>query len=109
MAWKRGWKVLYQARSVVHHEHRGTIGKTFGEDFIQGVVKRNALLFAWKNIHEWRRLAGHFAFTWAGALLSVIFGEIPGRPTLRRPGARVSAAARSRALALAGPRARRRQ
>ncbi|MES1257634.1 MAG: glycosyltransferase family 2 protein, partial [Acidobacteriota bacterium] len=29
LAWKRGWKVLYQPTSVVHHEHRGTIGKTF--------------------------------------------------------------------------------
>ncbi len=29
LAWKRGWKVLYQPRSVVYHEHRGTIGKTF--------------------------------------------------------------------------------
>ena len=28
-AWKRGWKVLYQPRSVVYHEHRGTIGKRF--------------------------------------------------------------------------------
>ena len=28
LAWKRGWKVLYQPRSVVYHEHRGTIGKT---------------------------------------------------------------------------------
>jgi GT2 family glycosyltransferase/glycosyltransferase involved in cell wall biosynthesis len=81
MAWKRGWKVLYQARSVVHHEHRGTIGKTYGEDFIRGVIKRNALLFAWKNVHERRRLWGHFAFTWAGATLSVVFGEITGRPT----------------------------
>ena len=32
MAWKRGWKVLYQPRSVVYHEHRGTIGKRFSED-----------------------------------------------------------------------------
>ncbi|MFZ1144771.1 MAG: glycosyltransferase [Bryobacteraceae bacterium] len=99
MAWKRGWKVLYQPRSVVHHEHRGTIGKTFGEDFIQGVVKRNGLLFAWKNIHEWQRLAGHFAFTWAGALLSVIFGEVTGRPTfaaLGRAFLRLPKAVRSR-------------
>ena len=29
MAWKRGWKVLYQPRSIVFHEHRGTIGKKF--------------------------------------------------------------------------------
>jgi GT2 family glycosyltransferase/glycosyltransferase involved in cell wall biosynthesis len=104
MAWKRGWKVLYQARSVVHHEHRGTIGKTFGDDFIQGVVKRNALLFAWKNIHEWRRVCGHFAFTWTGAMLSVIFGEIPGRPTfpaLGRAFLRLPQAVRSRRRARA--------
>jgi GT2 family glycosyltransferase/glycosyltransferase involved in cell wall biosynthesis len=104
LAWKRGWKVLYQARSVVHHEHRGTIGKTYGEDFIQGVVKRNALLFAWKNIHERRRLAGHFAFTWAGAVLSVIFGEVTGRPTFAAMGRaflRLPAAVRSRRRARA--------
>jgi len=82
MAWKCGWKVLYQPRSVVHHEHRGTIGKTYGADFIDRVIKRNALLFAWKNIHQWQRVCEHFAFTWAGALLSVIFGEVTGRPTL---------------------------
>ncbi len=29
LAWKRGWKVLYQPASVVYHEHRGTIGKQF--------------------------------------------------------------------------------
>ncbi|MGD0045458.1 MAG: glycosyltransferase [Bryobacteraceae bacterium] len=99
MAWKRGWKVLYQARSVVYHEHRGTIGKTFGEDLIQGVIKRNALLFAWKNIHEWRRVCGHFALTGAGAILSVIFGEIAGRPTvaaLGRAFVRLPQAVRSR-------------
>ncbi|HUB80382.1 MAG TPA: glycosyltransferase [Bryobacteraceae bacterium] len=81
LAWKRGWKVLYQPRSVVYHEHRGTIGKRFSEERIQTVLKKNFLLFAWKNIHEWPRLASNFFFAWAGSLLSVIFGEIPGRPT----------------------------
>ena len=81
LAWKRGWKVLYQPRSVVYHEHRGTIGKRFSEAYIQTVLKKNFLLFCWKNIHEWPRLASHFLFAWAGAVLSVVFGEIPGRPT----------------------------
>src|SRR5205085_943203 len=80
LAWKRGWKVLYQPRSIVYHEHRGTIGKKFREDYIQAVLKKNFLLFCWKNIHEWRRLGAHFCFTWAGALLAVIFGEVQGRP-----------------------------
>jgi O-antigen biosynthesis protein len=81
LAWKRGWTVLYQPRSVVYHEHRGTIGKRFSEEQIQTVLKKNFVLFCWKNIHEWPRLASHFFFAWAGAALSVIFGEIPGRPT----------------------------
>jgi GT2 family glycosyltransferase/glycosyltransferase involved in cell wall biosynthesis len=80
LAWKRGWKVLYQPRSVVYHEHRGTIGKKFSEAYIQGVLKKNYLLFCWKNIHEWRRLVSHFAFTWAGAVLAVVFGDVSLRP-----------------------------
>jgi len=99
MAWKRGWKVLYQPRSVVYHEHRGTIGKKFSAEYIRGVLQKNYLLFAWKNIHEWRRLGAHFAFTWAGALLTVIFGEVPLRPTfpgLWRAFRQLPGAARSR-------------
>ena len=80
LAWKRGWKVLYQPRSTVYHQHRGTIGKVFGEERIQAVLKKNYVLFCWKNIHEWPRLASHFFFAWTGALLSVIFGDAPGRP-----------------------------
>jgi glycosyltransferase involved in cell wall biosynthesis len=73
--------VLYQPRSVVYHEHRGTIGKRFSEEHIQTVLKKNSLLFCWKNIHEWPRLTSHFFFAWAGSVLSVLFGEIPARPT----------------------------
>ena len=82
MAWKRGWKVLYQPRSVVHHEHRGTIGKRFSEAQIQSVLKKNFLLFCWKNIHEWRRLAAHFFFSFGGALLSAGTEDVPGRANL---------------------------
>ena len=63
LAWKRGWKLLYQPRSVVWHEHRGTIGKHHSAAYIDAVVKRNRLLFCWKNMHDWRRMAGHFALT----------------------------------------------
>src|ERR1035437_8554223 len=82
MAWKRGWKVLYQPRSVVFHEHRGTIGKAFTQDYIQAVLKKNYVLFCWKNIHEFPRLAAHFFFAWAGAVLAVVFGDVPLRPNL---------------------------
>ncbi len=67
-AWKRGWQVLYQPGSVVWHEHRGTIGRHFSDVRIAGVLGKNTLLFCWKNIHEWPRLAEHFAFVVGGAV-----------------------------------------
>jgi GT2 family glycosyltransferase/glycosyltransferase involved in cell wall biosynthesis len=82
MAWKRGWKVMYQPASVVYHEHRGTIGRRFNANYIQSILKKNFLLFVWKNIHEWRRLVPYFFVTWAGAMLSWLFGDSPERASL---------------------------
>ena len=81
-AWKRGWKVLYQPQSVVYHEHRGTIGRKFSAAQIDAVLKKNFILFCWKNIHEWRRLWSHFFFTFSGAVLSAFFGDSPERANL---------------------------
>jgi GT2 family glycosyltransferase len=82
MAWKRGWKVLYEPRSVVWHEHRGTIGRRFTDDQIQAVLKKNFILWTWKNIHDWPRLVAHFAFTWADGLVSLALGDSPERSNL---------------------------
>ncbi len=79
LAWKRGWKVLYQPASVVHHEHRGTIGKHFDAAYIRSILQKNFLLFCWKNIHEWRRLTGHFFFSFAGAIVTAWSGYSPTR------------------------------
>ncbi len=79
MAWKRGWKVLYQPRSVVYHEHRGTIGKKFSAAHIDLVLKKNFALFCWKNIHEWPRLISHLFFAYAGAVVTELFGASPER------------------------------
>jgi GT2 family glycosyltransferase/glycosyltransferase involved in cell wall biosynthesis len=80
MAWKRGWKVLYEPRSIVYHEHRGTIGKRFTQEQIGLVLKKNFILFCWKNIHDWKYLSAHFFYTLAGACLSALFGDSPERP-----------------------------
>lgn len=81
MAWKRGWKVLYEPRSIVYHEHRGTIGKHFSQGRINRVLKKNFVLFCWKNIHEWPRLASHFFYAFAGSAVSALFGDSPERPS----------------------------
>ncbi len=79
-AWKRGWKVLYQPKSRVYHEHRGTIGKHFPASYIDRTVHKNQLLFTWKNIHEPGRLAAHFGWTWASLWVRLVFGPSPIRP-----------------------------
>jgi len=83
MAWKRGWKVLYQPASKVFHEHRGTIGKHFTDAHIQGVLKKNFLLYTWKNIHEWGKLTGHFAYLLMDVVVTAFFGHSPERANLR--------------------------
>jgi len=82
LAWKRGWKVYYEPRSIVYHEHRGTIGKHFSPGYIFSVVQKNFVLWTWKNIHEPARLLSHFFYTWTGALVSVVFGDSLERPNL---------------------------
>ena len=83
LAWKRGWKVLYEPSSIVYHEHRGTIGRRFTERQIRDVLAKNFLLWTWKNIHEWPRLAAHFFFSLSGALISVAIGDSPARASLQ--------------------------
>ena len=83
MAWKRGWVILYQPRSIVYHEHRATIGKNFPTAYIDAVFEKNRLLFVWKNIHEARRLAEHFFWTYAGMWVRLLLGPTPTRPAPR--------------------------
>ena len=80
LAWKRGWKVFYQPASKVWHEHRGTIGRKFSADYIDGVLKKNFLLFVWKNIHNWRMMTAHLVFSWSGAAFSLLV-KSPERTT----------------------------
>jgi GT2 family glycosyltransferase len=103
LAWKRGWRALYQPASIVYHEHRGTIGKKFSAEYIQSIVLKNFLVFTWKNIHGWPRLAGHFFFAAAGSVISVLFGETlerPSLPALARAFVQLPTACRSRWRAL---------
>lgn len=81
-AWKRGWRVLYQPASRVWHEHRGTIGRKFTRAYIDNTIRKNLLLFTWKNIHESRRFWSHLVYLCAGSILSMFAGDSLERPSL---------------------------
>ncbi len=81
LAWKRGWVVLYAPASVVHHQHRGTIGRHFDPTYVERVLQKNRLLFVWKNIHSWGRLFAHFGWLYVDLWATYLTG-----PHLERPG-----------------------
>ncbi len=57
-AWKRGWRILYEPSSVVHHQHSATIGAHKGK-YRRQVMARNYFLFTWKNMTSPRLLIEH--------------------------------------------------
>jgi GT2 family glycosyltransferase len=60
-AQKRGWKILYEPRSTVHHQHNQTIGKYFPRPAAFDTYRRNQYLCTWKNISDPRLLLFHLA------------------------------------------------
>lgn len=83
LAWKRGWKVLFQPASKVWHEHRGTIGKHFDDGYIQSIVKKNFIVYTWKNIHRWRMLRSHFVYLVLDIIVTLLHGHSSERASLR--------------------------
>lgn len=61
-AWKRGWKLLAEPKSIIYHAHATTIGKRFSAEYVQAIAERNFLLFHWKNISNSWWLIQHFGF-----------------------------------------------
>lgn len=60
-AWRRGWKVVLEPASAVHHEGKGTIGRFFAPGTIRRVYWKNRFLFAWKNLRDRALIAHHLA------------------------------------------------
>lgn len=61
-AWKRGWKVLLNPNSIVLHKHRGTIGKYYSKKYIDTIVQKNLLIFAWRNFSDIDYLFLHYCY-----------------------------------------------
>lgn len=57
-AWKRGYTVLYEPLSIVHHRISSTMGK-LNRRKLWRVQQRNRLIFHWLNLHDRRLFASH--------------------------------------------------
>lgn len=56
---KFGYKILFEPRSQVNHNHEATNTTVFGKQLIETMGLRNQLLFIWKNIRG-KKLLSHF-------------------------------------------------
>ena len=57
-AWKSGYKLLWEPKSIVEHKHESTTSK-FSRKFLDYVKERNRLLNTWRNITDPSLLSGN--------------------------------------------------
>ena len=56
---KHGWKILFEPKSQVFHNHETTNVSVFGKKKMETIATRNQFIFVWKNISG-RQLLEHF-------------------------------------------------
>ncbi len=99
-AWKAGWEVLFAPASIVYHKHRASSSRRFHPGALEALVRRNQLLFTWKNLTSWRllllhslclpwncyRLARDFGLSvWQGIFAAAVRALPAGLARLREP------------------------
>ena len=70
-AWKRGYSILYEPRSVTRHLISSTIGK-LKRRRVRQIEQRNRLVFHWINLHDKRMIVSHVAWVLLLALTAPI-------------------------------------
>jgi GT2 family glycosyltransferase len=57
-AWKRGYTVLYEPRSIVHHRVSSTISK-LNQHRVRMIEQRNRIIYHWIHLQDFRMLVSH--------------------------------------------------
>ncbi len=76
-AWKRGWRVEYEPRSVGFHRISATIDAHYEKRAVEVRALRNRLLFHWVNLHDrglWLRHCAMLALLLATRFLAADWG-----------------------------------
>ncbi len=71
-AWKRGWEVRYEPRSLVFHLSSATIKARFEARRVEVIAARNRLLMHWINLHDACWWLMHLAMTCLLLLADVV-------------------------------------
>ena len=61
-AWRRGWRILYEPRSVLYHLGGQTSGTAYKKKQLKAIVDQNTFLLQWKNIDDLQMRRDHLAW-----------------------------------------------
>ncbi|MEW6088276.1 MAG: glycosyltransferase family 2 protein [bacterium] len=59
-AWKRGWRTIYEPKSVVYHGPHGVIKEKNRNHYVKTIMNRNRILLVWKNCEAGTIFLYHF-------------------------------------------------
>lgn len=74
-AWKRGWKIIYEPRSLAYHQAGATISNFYTHRYINIIGERNKYFLVWKNIIDKKLLFQHLIFIPVRLITSLIRGK----------------------------------
>lgn len=75
-AWKRGWKNIFEPRSIVYHKKQGSMKKRYSKNEILALARESHFLFTWKNVQDRGLLLLHILFLPALILVAVFSGKL---------------------------------
>lgn len=76
-ALKAGYKIVFEPRSIVVHEHeKGVVQTQFKESFIKRIAYRNQFIFMWKNITQLNLVIAHILFLPYHLFKALVTGDI---------------------------------
>jgi len=75
-AWKRGWKIIYEPGTTVHHWCSRTITTQHGRKRASLIKKKNYYLFIWKNITDRSLILQHLFFLPLSLLNKLVSGRV---------------------------------
>jgi GT2 family glycosyltransferase len=77
-ALKSGYKVLFEPKSVVFHEHsKGAIKSKYSEDQIKTISYRNQFVFTWENATDYSLQILHVIFIPYHLIKALFRGDLP--------------------------------
>ena len=76
-AWRRGWRVLYEPRSVLYHLGGQTSSSEYKQAQLREIVTKNMFMIQWKNIDDPGMRREHLAWLPARLARAAVQRDVP--------------------------------